>query len=98
MSTSTTKTKPPGSTKLPPAAKPEAPVAIPLGLPALVALSGQSSKKVRFPDRETAARGFGVLSRSGLVIEALGNYTFGVGSTKQLSLLRQAGLRFEVVE
>lgn len=67
-----------------------------LALPSALALFAKSFKKVRFPDRETAQRGFRVLYRSGS-IQAFGNYTFGCSSQKQFALLNKKGIRHEIV-
>ncbi len=94
MNTMKTQTKPRAARKR----KAAPPIVTPLALPGLVALFGRIRTKVRFPDRETAVRGYGVLSRSGHAVEAFGNYTFGCGSAEQVELLNRAGVRYEVVE
>jgi hypothetical protein len=74
------------------------PLVTPLALPGLVALFGPIRKTVRFPDRETAARGFSVLYRSGRGVEPLGNYTYGCSTAEQVELLKRTGIRYEIVE
>ena len=93
MSTSTAKAKP-RAAKTP---EPASLAAIPLGLPAIVALFGRPWKKVRFPDQETARRGFRVLYRSGRGVDISGDFVFGLSAPEQLELLKKDKIPFEVV-
>ena len=52
--------------------------------------------KVRFPNREAAVKGFGIILRSGGG-EAFGDYTYGVNSERLLELLKKENIPFELV-
>ena len=66
---------------------------------AMAALFGGASHiKVRFPDIETATRGFGLLYRSGFSVDAFGDFIYGLSSDKQLELLKSNNVDFEIVE
>jgi hypothetical protein len=93
MNASETKTKPPQSSK----SKPALPPAMPLALPAVLAFFGRNWKRIRFPDRETARRGFRVLYRSGRGVEISGDFIFGLSAPEQLELLEKDKIPFEVV-
>ncbi len=93
MKTSDTQIQPPPDEK----SNSGLPSAIPLVLPGVLALFGRSWKKVRFPDRETARRGFRVLYRSGRGVDISGDFVFGLSAPEQLQLLRKDKIPFEVV-
>ena len=93
MKTLETQSKPPRTRKQ----NVELPAAMPLTLPGILALLGRSWKKVRFPDRETAKRGFRVLYRSGRGVDISGDFVFGVSGPEQLELLKTNKIPFEMV-
>jgi len=72
----------------------------PLSLPisTIVTLLAPSHIKIKFPNREIGIEGFGILYDSGYGVEAFGNHTFGLSSEKQLQLLMENSIPYEIVK
>ena len=62
-----------------------------------VCFFGTSHYRVRFLDKESALKGFGTLLRSGGG-EYFDKETYGFNSARQLELLKQSGIKFELIE
>ena len=63
----------------------------------LVAGFGPIQRKVRFPNEKAALKGFGLLLRSGGA-ETLGDNVYGLSSARQIRLLQDQKIPFEVVD
>jgi hypothetical protein len=72
------------------------PISASLGLAILTAILGRIYKKIRFPNKETELRGFSILLRSG-GMEAFGNGVYGLSSKRQIGLLEEKAVPFEIV-
>jgi len=54
--------------------------------------------KVRFPTEEDGIRGFGVIRRSGYAVDCYDDDVFGLTSRKQLTLLDEADIPYEIIK
>jgi hypothetical protein len=68
-----------------------------LKLGPLTAGLGPVHAKVRFPSEKSALAGFGILLRSGGA-ETFGRNVYGLSSARQVRLLQEQKIPFEVVE